>query len=353
MGTDWKIYKPKSKIALKDLRNDFNRIIELHCDDEKIVNINSQSIDSAKKMIEMPSFELDKLGLEYVVQPTKELINLCSDDIEEYKFFWLGSENIHGKSENIKFQFTYNLHFNKIELLINLPYHNKSKSIEQSIEFIKQINEPLDLHFRNDEEIEKDITNFIELNLDNKYYDNEWTLKHSHYSFKASGASKQIFENNIHETFRLTGFRIIFPETFIRLVGFKKYSQNILSSLINYFNESNLEIYVFGKSSKLIDKLSEFNPIETENKLEFKFKKGIIDTVLENPNLFFEGKMNEFRCDKMKFDPSDEHCFTISLYGENIDALEFSVQISKNAHEVYIKRVLSLFSCELTYKYEE
>ena len=37
MGTDWKIYKPNSKIALKNLRNDFNRIIELHSDDEKIV----------------------------------------------------------------------------------------------------------------------------------------------------------------------------------------------------------------------------------------------------------------------------------------------------------------------------
>lgn len=353
MGTDWKIYKPNKKVPLKELENDLERIIKLHSDDEKIINVNCQSIESAKRILKFPNLELDKLGLKYLFKSQKELINLCSDDKNDYKFFWIGNENVHEKLENIKFQFTYNLSFDKIELLVNIPYHNKSESIKQSVNLIRAINENLDLHFRNEEEIEKDISNFIRLNIDNKYYDNEWTLKHSHYTFKASGASKQIFEENQFETFRLTGFRIQFPETFIRLMGMKKYGQNILTSFIDYFSDSKLEMFMLGHRPDLIDNLVKHDPLKTEINLEIKFKESVIETILQNNHLFFSGKRTEFRCKAMKFDPTDEDCFSINLYGENIDELEFDLEISKNASEFYIIKVLSLFSKELNYKYEE
>ena len=353
MGTDWKIYKPNKKVNLNDLKISLNKIANLHCDDEQIVCINSQTIESAKQIINLPNLSLEKLGLRYLLKSQKELVKLCTDNRDAYKFFWIGNENVHAKSDRIKFQLTYNLNFDKLELLINIPYHNKSESIIQSINLIKHINEPLDLHFRNHQEIEKDITNFIELNIDNNFYDNEWTLKHSHYVFKASGARKQIYEDNKTETFRLTGFRIIFPEHFIKMTGFKKYGQNILNSFLDYYHDSTLELFMYGNNVEIIDNLSKYKPEKTENKLELLFRDNTIDEILKNPKLFFDGKMNDFRLHKMKFKNSEENYFNVNLYGQNIEELKLDVEIDKKANDEYINRVLSLFSVQLDYKYEE
>ena len=89
MGTDWKIYKPNKKVNLNDLKISLNKIANLHCDDEQIVSINSQTIESAKQIINLPNLSLEKLGLRYLLKSQKELVKLCTDNRDAYKFFWI------------------------------------------------------------------------------------------------------------------------------------------------------------------------------------------------------------------------------------------------------------------------
>ncbi|HZV70303.1 MAG TPA: hypothetical protein VFG10_12195 [Saprospiraceae bacterium] len=351
MGTDWKIYQPRKLATLNSYKKDISKLLNFQFFTERIVNT---KIENQNKTITL-------LNNNNLTTISKIFICKYPNSIDLIKLFDVNFFNIYNnisisnyeyihRGDNISFSLRLNKTNNDINFNIGLPYLNKNKSINQTIDLVRHLNGTANFFFyRTDTEIIQDFTDLIELHFDKKYCDNIWTLERSGYRFKGTLSEKEKFEGNEAETWRAGAIYITFPPVLLLAYGLRKQGESIFIPLLEYFKNSVFEIYVNGTTPELFNQLSELNPLSIITSFYFLLSPNIIEEIYTFPDQYFDGDMVTLKFKELKFTKEEDFSFSYSIYGKNVDQMELWIEIDKNATDDYVQKVLNLFDHKLDY----
>lgn len=351
MGVDWKIYKPTKNINTSEFIHGVKSLLKKIPESSIKVASTKWSKEEIQKLNQLELKEFEEYNGRIKTSKKDELLKLyLSKDLLDFGIF---STSKHSKDDVFGIRTIKSSNQDKPNLEIALPYSNKERSIHNLIDFLNQLNKTLWLNFRDLEQIKVTVEKLIDNLFDDKFIDSDWRLKHSHHVYNRSGTTKKRFENQLAETFRATGIRIIFPDLIGKFNGWSEYSKNMFSEILDYFEANEFEVYFNTKQEKLSTYLLglELNSVELASVFD------ITNLIRKEENLDFQFLLKEDKSSiTIEYQPTINTSikgFTFYLYRIENNEFDLRLEIDKNAGEDFINSLIEWTGMEMEYSHEE
>lgn len=351
MGVDWKIFKPKRKIQIKDFINSIKSLLDVFPKASIKLSSAKWSKNEIQKLNRLQLREFYEYSGTIKTTNNREFFDLFkSEDLLEFGIF----STVNSQYDNaLGFRVLKSKNQTKANLEIELPYSQKSTSIQKLTNFLNHLNKHLWLNFRNRQQIEFTVKKLIDNLFDDTFYDSEWILKHSNHTYKRSGTTKKVFENLLEETFRATGIRILFPDNIGKLSGWQKYRETMFFQILEYFDGEEFQLYFNSQNESLSNSLLDLDLTSIELLTTFN-----ITNLIKNKNeIDFQFLLQEDKSSlTIEFEPNKDSSskeFTFYLYRVNNEELEVRLEIDKYAKEYFINTLIKDSGIEMDFSHQE
>lgn len=351
MGVDWKIFKPKRKIQIRDFIDSIKSLLDIFPKASIKLSSAKWSKNEIQKLNSLQLKEFYEYNGTIITTNNREFFDLFkSEGLLDFGIF----STVNSQDDNaFGFRIIKSKNQSKVNLEIELPYSQKSISIQNLIDFLNHLNKHLSFNFRNRQQIEFTVKKLINNLFDDTFYDSEWILKHSNHIYKRSGTTKKLFENLSEETFRATGIRILFPDNLGKISSWQKYRETMFSQILEYFDGEEFKLSFNSQNENLsnsllnleltsIELLTTFNItnlIKYRNKIDFQF---LLQEDKSSLTIEFEPNKN-----------SSSKKFTFYLYRVNNEDLEVRLEIDKYAEEYFINSLIKDSGIEMIFSHQE
>ncbi len=351
MGVDWKIFKPKEKIKTQEFIHSVKSLVNEFPEASVKLSSTKRSKDEIQKLNRLQLAKIDEYNGTIKTKNKQNFLELFKS--KELLDFGIFSNVNHHKDDSLGFQIIKSRNQNKANLEIELPYSKKKTSIEKLTTLLHHLNKDLRLNFRDKEQIEFTVNKLVGNLFDDKFHDSEWTLKHSHHTYKWSGATKKIFENQSEETFRATGISILFPDMIGNLNGWEEYNENMFSQILRYFNDEEFQLYFKTKEEIFSSIILEIGLTSIELSTIFDITQIIKEEKDIDFHFLLKGDKSSLT---IEFEPNGNSFnkeFTFYLYRVKNEDLEIRLEIDRYANEKFINSLIKSSGIEMEYSHEE
>jgi len=351
LGTSSKIYKPAETPGSFTLFQRFMALRNKYKNTSVYANCTKTDIEEVKSLIIKYNNDCTELTGTIKSKFDSKFQNLFQNII----LIEFGILKVKAHSNGLNFGAEIITHRDNeiIDLNIHLPYLSKTQTKESLVDFLESANEPLCLHFRDRSQIENTIEKLIYNTFDDEFMDSSWTLKHSNFTYKIGGLTKNKFEGKNVETFRPTSIRLKPSEGFGKLIGWKNHKTSTVEFIANYFQDELFSLYFTSKNLESLREISKINTSFTELAIKINLDQSSINQTKEDIEYLMIGKNSSIEVEHEKIEVDDDPSFNAYIFKDRNAEFETRMYIDKFADENWINKLIKEVGDEFKYSHDE
>lgn len=358
MGLDYKIYRPKEKLEIKEqirlIHKTYNECPKTEYS-EYYAEFNLNNIEKFKTISENWQIVNNTYGLsnlKFAFLP--EEVNHLISDQKLYDSCRIFSEGFY-EEDTFGYELTVDRKKSDLKICIGIPQKNLEESKKKVKELILHLYREGIYFGLTDYNVEDCVNQFIELNSStgaNSFVN--WQLNASDYQFshgKRYSPNSRYNDKN-SKTYRLATFLIGLPNWYFKQNDRIEYTLKLLKSLDSYFSDK-VNIQFSSSNLNLIDMVCQLKKSQFDLGATIDLSKSEKPISLNELTFAFEDKENEICAYSLKLSKIDFYSFNLNTIKNKEEKFKFRIYIDYKADDNYKERIENKLGLELEYESSE